>query len=161
MTADTIRNGKIVSLTYTLVNQRGEVFEQSDVPISYLHGHNSGLFDKIERSLEGKQPGDQVQITLTPEEGFGLRDPGLTFTDDVENVPPELRYIGAQLEAQNSKGEVLTFLVTDIQNGKLTVDANHPLAGQTVQFNVTVSSVREPTAEELKRGLPDGASYVQ
>jgi len=161
MTAEPIRKDKVVSLTYALINQRGEVFEQSDVPISYMHGHHSGLFEKVERALDGKREGDHIQVTLSPEEGFGARDPGLTFTDDLENVPPELRYIGAQLEAQNAKGEVLTFLVTAIQNGKLTVDANHPLAGQTVQFNVTVHQVRDATADELKRGLPEGVSYVQ
>lgn len=161
MTAEPIRKDKVVSVTYTLINQRGEVFEQSDVPVSYLHGRQSGLFEMVEHQLEGRQAGDSIEVTLTPEEGFGARDPGLTFTDDLENIPPERRYIGAQLEAQNAKGEVLTFLVTAIQNGKLTVDANHPLAGQTVRFRVTVRDVRPATAEELKRGTPAGTSHIQ
>jgi len=161
MVADTIRNGKVVSLTYRLFNERGDVFEQSDVPVSYLHGHNSGLFEKIEQALEGKQAGDDIQVTLHPEEGFGRRDPGLTFTDDLENVPPELRYVGAQLEAQNAKGEVLQFRVTAIEQGKLTVDANHPLAGQTVRFQVTIREIRDATPDELQRGLPSGATYLQ
>jgi len=161
MTAEPIRKDKVVSVTYTLINQRGEVFDQSDVPVSYLYGRQSGLFEKVEQELEGRQAGDSIEVTLTPEEGFGVRDPGLTFTDDLENVPPELRYIGAQLEAQNAKGEVVTFLVTAIQNGKLTVDANHPLAGQTVRFKVTVRDVRPATAEELKDGTPAGASTLQ
>jgi len=161
MVADTIRNGKVVSLTYRLFNERGDVFEQSDVPVSYLHGHNSGLFEKIEQALEGKQAGDDIQVTLNPEEGFGRRDPGLTFTDDLENVPPELRYVGAQLEAQNAKGEVLQFRVTAIEQGKLTVDANHPLAGQTVRFQVTIREIRDATPDELQRGLPSGATYLQ
>jgi FKBP-type peptidyl-prolyl cis-trans isomerase SlyD len=159
MTLDPIRKDKVVSLTYTLCDQRGLVFEQVDVPVSYLHGHASGVFDKIERQLEGRRPGDSLQVTLSPEEGFGRHNPSLAFTDDIENVPPELRYIGAQLEAQNASGEILNFVVTGIGDGKLTVDANHPLAGQTVQFNVTVREVRDATPDELRASQP-GAGAV-
>jgi len=160
MTADTIRNGKMVSLTYTLRNQRGEVFEQTDMPVSYLHGQDSGLFEKVERALEGKRTGERIEVSLGPDEGFGQHDPALTFTDSVENVPTELRHLGAQLEAQNPKGEVLTFVVTRIENGMLTVDANHPLAGQTVKFNVTVQDVRDATPDELRAGQAGGQEQL-
>lgn len=156
---DAIRKGKVVSVTYTLQNEQGQVFEQSDIPVPYLHGHASGLFDKIEQRLEGRHPGDVIEATLSPEEGFGQHDPALTFTDDLENVPPELRYLGASLEAQNASGEMLTFVVKRIENGKLTVDANHPLAGQTVKFVVTVNDVRDANPDELRTGQP-GASGV-
>jgi FKBP-type peptidyl-prolyl cis-trans isomerase SlyD len=159
MTTDTIRKDKVVSVTYTLHDERGQIFEQSDIPVPYLHGHASGLFDKIEQLLEGRCAGDSIEATLSPEEGFGAHNPALTFTDDLENVPPELRFMGAQLEAQNADGETLTFLVTRIENGKLTVDANHPLAGQTVKFRVTVRDVRDATRDELRTGQP-GASGV-
>jgi len=156
---DAIRKGKVVSVTYTLQDEQGQVFEQSDIPVPYLHGHASGLFDKIEQQLEGKQRGDVIEATLSPEEGFGQHNPALTFTDDLENVPPELRYLGANLEAQNASGEMLTFVVKRIENGKLTVDANHPLAGQTVKFVVTVNDVRDANPDELRTGQP-GASGV-
>lgn len=74
-------------------------------------------------------------------------------------MPPELRRLGARLEAQNASGELLNFVVTHIENGKLTVDANHPLAGQTVKFRVTVRDVRDATADELRAGQA-GASGV-
>ncbi len=154
---DAIRKGKVVSVTYTLQDEQGQVFEQSDLPVPYLHGHASGLFDKIEQQLEGKHSGDSIEATLRPEEGFGPHDPALTFTDDLENVPPELRYLGASLEAQNAKGEMLTFVVKHIENGKLTVDANHPLAGQTVKFRVTIRDVRDATPEELHTGTAGGS----
>jgi FKBP-type peptidyl-prolyl cis-trans isomerase SlyD len=150
MSGAVIGKDKVVALTYTLRDERGQVVEQVDVPVPYLHGHASGLFDKLERSLEGRRAGDSLEVTLTPEEGFGPHDPALTFTDDVENVPPELRRLGAQLDAQNARGEVLTFTVTHIDHGRLTVDANHPLAGQTVQFRVTVCEVRDATPDELR-----------
>jgi FKBP-type peptidyl-prolyl cis-trans isomerase SlyD len=156
---DPIRKDKVVSVTYTLHDECGQVFEQSDLPVPYLHGHASGLFDKIEQLLEGRRTGDSIEATLSPREGFGPHDPALTFTDDLENVPPELRHLGASLEAQNASGELLTFVVKRIENGKLTVDANHPLAGQTVKFRVTIRDVRDATPDELRTGQP-GASGV-
>jgi len=156
---DAIRKGKVVSVTYTLHDEQGQIFEQSDLPVPYLHGYASGLFDKIEQQLEGKHTGDSIEAALSPEEGFGPHDPALTFTDELENVPPELRHLGASLEAQNASGDMLTFVVKRIENGKLTVDANHPLAGQTVKFRVTVLDVRDANADELRTGQP-GASGV-
>jgi FKBP-type peptidyl-prolyl cis-trans isomerase SlyD len=161
MTAEPIGNGKVVSITYTLLNEQGKVYEQSDVPVSYVHGGDSGLFEKVEQALAGKSTGESVHVTLTPEEGFGRHDPALTFTDDLGNVPPELRTLGAQLEAQNARGETLTFVVTRIDKNQLTVDANHPLAGQTVQFHVTVREVRDATPDELRSGQPGGRVTLQ
>jgi len=156
---DAIRKGMVVSVTYTLHDERGQIFEQSDIPVPYLHGHASGLFDKVEQLLEGRHSGDSIEATLSPEEGFGPHNPALTFTDDLENVPPKLRHLGASLEAQNASGEMLTFVVKRIESGKLTVDANHPMAGQSVKFRVTVRDVRDATPDELRAGLP-GASGV-
>ena len=154
MRDDQVVRNKVVALTYVLRNAQGEIFEYSDLPVEYLHGSGSELFAKIEQSLEGHHVGEQVTVKLTPEEGFGPHMPGLTFTDDLDNVPPEYRHVGARLEAQNAKGEAMTFVVTRIEGGKLTVDANHPLAGQTVQFDVTIRGLRDATPEELRQGQP-------
>jgi FKBP-type peptidyl-prolyl cis-trans isomerase SlyD len=154
---DAIRKDKVVSVTYTLHDESGQIFEQSDIPVPYLHGHASGLLNKVGQHLEGKRSGDSIEATLSPEEGFGLHDPALIFNEDLENVPPELRHLGASLEAQNAKGEMLTFVVKHIENGKLTVDANHALAGQTVMFRIKVLDVRDASVDELRAGLP-GAS---
>jgi len=152
-----------VAVSYVLRNTRGEVVEIRDLPVEYVHGSGADLFPKIEQALDGKSVGDSVSISLTPDEAFGARDPGLTFTDDIGNVPPELRRIGAQFEAQNSRGESRTFIVTRVDGGKVTVDANHPLAGQTVTFDVTVRNIREATPQEVQDGRPasDGSSLLQ
>jgi len=147
-----VAKNKVVSLSYVLRDRKGEIFEYSDLPVSYLHGSHTGLFEKIERSLEGHGVGDKVTAVLGPREAFGEHDPALTFTDTVDNVPPELRFLGKELEAQNAKGEVMRFVVTNIENDKLTVDANHPLAGQSVTFEVTVKDIRDATLEELANG---------
>lgn len=141
---------KFVTLTYRIYDSDGLVLEQNDIPVSYIHGGHSELFEKIERALEGKIAGERITVTLAPHEGFGEHDPNLTFTDDLNNVPPEFRHIGAQVEMQNEAGDVRTFVVTRIDNGRLTVDCNHPFAGKTVRFEVDVQSVRDATTEELR-----------
>ena len=152
MSPTIVRKNKVVSLTYTLRNERGDVFEYSDLPVAYMHGAGSDLFEKIEHALEGRRVGEHVTVKLSPEEAFGRHDPKLTFSDDIDNVPPELRRVGARLEAENARGERMTLTVTAIDDGCLTVDANHPLAGQTVTFEVTIEDVRDATADELRQG---------
>lgn len=149
-----IESNKVVSLTYSILGEQGEILEQTELPISYIHGGHGDLFEKLERALTGKAIGDEVSVTLSPEEGFGPHNPDLSFTDDLENVSPELRYVGAELEAQNANGESMKFVVSDISDNKLTVDANHPFAGKTVTFKVKVAEVRDATAEELSSGQP-------
>ena len=160
MQQDLVRPNKVVSLTYVIRKQDGEIFEYTDLPVAYVHGAGSRLFSKIEQALEGRRVGEKISVTLAPEEGFGPHDPGLTFTDDLENVPEQFRHIGAQLQAQNSKGEELTFVVTHVGQSELTVDANHPLAGQTVNFEVTVAEIRDATPDEVRSGDPGATGHT-
>lgn len=153
-----ISKNSVVSVTYSILNSAGEILERSDLPISYLQGSEKGLFLKIENALEGRQAGDTVDVTLSPEEGFGPHLPELTFTDDVDNVPPQFHQIGAEVEFQNEHGDVKTFIVSKIEDGKLTVDGNHPLAGKTITFHVEVTAVREATPQEVLQQEPLDAS---
>jgi FKBP-type peptidyl-prolyl cis-trans isomerase SlyD len=155
MTAAVAKN-KVVSLIYVVRNEKGEIFEYRDLPVSYVHGSGADLFPKIEQALEGRAVGDRVAVQLTPADAFGDRDPKLTFTDDIENAPPELRRVGAEFEAQNAKGESIMLTVTRIEGDKITVDANHPLAGQNISFEVTVRDIRDATPEEIRNGRPAG-----
>jgi FKBP-type peptidyl-prolyl cis-trans isomerase SlyD len=144
---------KVVSFTYSIVDESGEVIEQSDLPISYVHGGRHDLFDKVEQELEGGVIGDSVAVELTPEEGFGVYDPDLTYTDDLENVPPECRRLGAEVEMMNDQGDTRNFTVTHIENGKLTVDGNHPMAGKTIVFHIRVTDIRDASEEEIANGV--------
>ncbi len=157
MTASRVTSHKVVYLTYSILDADGAVLEQSDVPVGYVHGAGGDLFEKLERALEGKSVGDQVEVTLSPEEGFGPHRPELTFTDDLANVPEEFRYLGAEVEFKNEQGEAMMFRVTRIADGKLTIDANHPFAGKTVTFVVSVAALRDATLDEMARGTPDDA----
>ncbi len=144
---------KLVRITYTIRDQAGQILEHSSLPVSYVHGTGSALFEAIEHALEGRAVGDEVTVTLPPEKGFGRHRPELTYTDDVGNVPEPLRRLGAEAEFENERGERKQFVVSKIENGLLTVDGNHPFAGKTVTFTVRVAAVREATAEELATGV--------
>jgi FKBP-type peptidyl-prolyl cis-trans isomerase SlyD len=151
---------KVVAVTYQIRDQSGGIFERSDLPVRYVHGVDGPLLEAIERRLEGAQVGDTVELTVSPEEGFGPHRPELTFVDDLENVPPQYRHVGAEVSFSNERGETLEMKVTRIEDGKLTVDGNHPLAGQTVEFRVTVVDVRDATADEIAHGLPDAGGIT-
>lgn len=143
MAEHTIQKGKFVSLTYSITDDQGNVMEQSDLPVSYVYGGDTELVGGVDEAILGKKAGDRVEVTVPPENGFGDRDPDLTFTDDIENVPPEFRRVGAEVEMRNEAGESRTFYVTDISGGKLTVDGNHPMAGKTLTVHISIAEVRD------------------
>jgi FKBP-type peptidyl-prolyl cis-trans isomerase SlyD len=153
----TVTRNMVVYLTYSILDQNGGLFEQYDLPIGYVHGVNGPLFEKIEYALEGTQVGDCVEVSLPPRDGFGEHKPELAFTDDIDNVPPEHRRLGSEVMFENERGEQIELRVTRIADGKLTVDGNHPLAGQTVKFVVTIVGVRPATPEEIANGMPAGS----
>lgn len=151
--SDKITKNKFVSLTYTITDENEDILERIDMPIQYIQGVKSQVIEKIELALDGHQVGDLVHVTLTPEEGFGVHQAELTFSDDIANVPPQFHSIGAEVEFQNDHGESKIFRVTHIENGKLTVDGNHPFAGKTITYNITVKEVRDATADEMTSGV--------
>jgi len=154
MSAQKISRNKAVQFTYSITDDAGNVVEQVDLPVNYVHGASSmGLIERIERAMEGCSAGDSFQVELTPAEGFGEYDADLTFTDDLQNVPPQFRKVGAQVEMANGEGETKTFIVSKIEGDKLTVDGNHPLAGKTATFNVKVLEVRDATPDEIRNGI--------
>ncbi len=149
MPKETIQPGKFVSLTYSISDVDDNLLEQNDIPVNYIHGGNRELIGGMDQAVLGKGPGDVVEMEVPPEDGFGEPDPNLTFTDDLENVPSQLHRVGAEVEMQNESGEIKTFYVTKIEDGKLTVDGNHPLAGKTLKVRVNILEVRAPTLEDM------------
>lgn len=149
-----IRKNKAVQFTYSISDGEGNIIEQVDLPVNYVHGASKmGLIERVEMALEGCAKGDTVVVDVPPAEGFGEFDPELTFSDDIENVPPQFRNLGAQVEMANDAGETKTFIVSKIENGKLTLDGNHPLAGKTAKFSVNILEVRDATDDEIKNGM--------
>jgi FKBP-type peptidyl-prolyl cis-trans isomerase SlyD len=153
---EVVRAGKLVALTYSIRDEQGNILEQTDLPVTYIHGGNNELIGGMDQAVTGKSVGDELQLRLSPEQsGFGSHDPELTFTDMIDNVPPELRHLGAEVNMQNDAGEVRTFYVTRIEDGRLTVDGNHPFAGKHLTVNVRIHEVRDPTLAELKDDVGD------
>lgn len=150
MSAQTISDGKLVVLTYSIRDDDGNVLEQTDLPVSYIQGGHRELIGGMDRAVAGKRAGDEVDLSLTPEtSGFGPHDPALTFTDDLANVPPQFRQVGAEVRMQNEAGDERTFYVTRIADGRLTVDGNHPLAGKHLLVHVRITDVRDPSPHDL------------
>lgn len=153
MTDSVVGKQKVVAITYSIVSETGEILEQSDIPVYYAHGGVNQMFPDVEAALEGRSVGDSIEVVLPQERAFGAHDPSLTFVDDIDNVPPEFRHVGAEVQMQNDQGETRTFVVSKIEDDKLTVDGNHPFAGKTLTYSVTVNDIRDATDEEMKKGV--------
>jgi FKBP-type peptidyl-prolyl cis-trans isomerase SlyD len=115
--------------------------------LTYLHGGYGGLFDALEQALEGKAPGESVRLQLEPEQAFGEYDAGLL------RVEPAARYgqglqVGMEIEEDSR-----FYTVTDVAEGSVVLDGNHPLAGMALRFFCQVLDVRTATPEEISRGV--------
>lgn len=153
----TICKDSVVSIEYTLTDDQKEVLDSSEGmgPLEYLHGH-SNLIPGLEKELEGKKAGDAFKVSVKPEEAYGVYHDELVVEVDRNQFPDDVEIeVGMQFEAGGPNGsQVVT--VTDVKETKVTVDANHPLAGETLHFDVKVISVRESTDEEKANGLESG-----
>lgn len=143
MSKQKVTLGKYVSLTYSISDEQGQILEQYDLPVGFVYGSDTELIGGMDRAIGGKSEGDSIEVTVPPEDGFGPHDAALTFTDDLENVPPQFRQIGAEVSMQNDAGEMKSFYVTNIENGRLTVDGNHPLAGKPLIVKIKLLEVRD------------------
>jgi FKBP-type peptidyl-prolyl cis-trans isomerase SlyD len=151
--SETIRDGKFVELTYKVTDRKtGHVLTRVEFPLSYVHGHNEILAPSVHRELEGRAAGDVIEVPIDGDQIFGPRDESLVFTDHIENVPEEYRQVGTSILMENDKGQTRSFLVTHVDDERLTVDGNNPLCGRQVVFTLEVLTVRDATDEETRAG---------
>ena len=151
-----ISDDTVVTLTYKLYAVSGEMIEEAREPITYLHGGHHGIFPKIETALAEKNPGDSCSVMLEPEDAFGEYDAELVRVEAQDRFPDDVK-VGMQFEEESGDNEESrVFTVTDIAEGKIVVDGNHPLAGQRLRFDCTVVDVRTATSEELAHGHVHG-----
>ncbi|MEW8323658.1 MAG: FKBP-type peptidyl-prolyl cis-trans isomerase [Candidatus Thiodiazotropha taylori] len=161
MSQETVKPGKFVSLSYMIQDMDGNVLEQSDLPVGYIHGGETELIGGMDQAVLGKAQGEEVTMTIPAENGFGAYNPDLVITDGIENVPVELRQLGAEVQMQNEAGDVRSFYVTKIEGDRLTVDGNHPLAGKTLQVKLKILQVRDASQEDmLQFGMPGQSQTV-
>ncbi|CAH1748933.1 MULTISPECIES: FKBP-type peptidyl-prolyl cis-trans isomerase [Thauera] len=152
-----IAKNSVVTLNYTVRDTDGAVIDDGQHPLVYLHGGYDGIFPVLEETLHGKKVGDTFQVKLQPEDAFGDYDEELILVEDAKLFPENIE-VGMSFERVSDDGEEeLIYRVTDIADGKVVVDGNHPLAGVALVFDVTVAEVRAATAEEIAHGHVHGA----
>ncbi len=149
----TVAPDKVITIQYSMTNADGVlVREATGKPVTYLHGRDA-LPAKLERSLETHQTGDVIRTRLLPADAFGKRDIELVCEMPLDDFPPgEKIEPGGRVVGTDDEGNQVLFTVTGIQNGIAQLDGNHPLAGQTLVFEVEIQDIRDATADELAAG---------
>lgn len=149
-----VQDDCVVSIHYTLTNGEGEELDSSvgSDPLVYLHGAGN-IIPGLEGALAGSRAGDRLEVTVQPEHAYGLIDPDLirrlprdAFAD-IERVEP-----GMQFQTQGPNGQILRVIVKESDADGVLIDANHPLAGQILNFSVSIEGVRGATEEEIAHG---------
>lgn len=150
-------NGTVVTMHYTLTDDSGTELDSSreSEPMAYLHGQNN-IIAGLEKALEGATAGHRAKVTVAHQDGYGPRDPDAVFTVPRSSFPEDMTLEpGEEVHAQTPDGP-MSFVVVEVGPETAVLDANHPLAGKTLHFDVEVISVREATAEELSHGHVHG-----
>ena len=146
----------VVTLKYRVTDPDGNVVDEGNMPLTYLHGGYHGIFLRIEEELEGKKVGDALEVKLQPEDAFGDYDADLVTVEPRDLFPDNIE-VGMQFEhATEGEDDEMLYTVTNIADGKVVVDGNHPLAGMALIFACTVSEVRKASAEEVAHGHVHG-----
>ncbi|GEN24463.1 FKBP-type peptidyl-prolyl cis-trans isomerase [Halomonas cupida] len=152
-----IAQNSVVAFHYTLTNDAGEVLDSSEgrEPLTYLHGAGN-IIPGLEKELEGKASGDKLIAKVSAEEGYGevqdqlVQEVPRDAFQGVESIEP-----GMQFQAQTQGGPLMV-TVTSVEGDTVTVDGNHPLAGQNLNFDVEITDVREASQEEIEHGHVHG-----
>jgi len=153
-----ISDGKAVQIDYTLRNDKGAVLDSSEGrdPLAYLHGAGN-IIPGLEAALTGKEPGDTLAVTIPAAEAYGEREDDLVTTVERALFPdPKQVQLGMRLRVQLEEGTRLA-TVSAMVGDKVTLDMNHPLAGETLHFDVEVMDVKDATPEEQAHGHAHGA----
>ncbi len=157
-----LTKNQVASVAYTLTNSEGQVIDQAtkESPMMFIHGVG-GMIPGFEKELEGKNIGDSFSIVVEPADAYGERNDALTQDVSREmfaGVPDEQLVTGAQFQAQTDAGvEIIT--IAGVEGDTIKIDANHPLAGVTLHFDVEMLDIREATEEELAHGHVHAAGH--
>lgn len=146
-------NGMVVTMHYTLTIDDGQVVDSSrgSEPLSYLHGHGN-IIPGLEKALEGAAAGHKANVSVEPAEGYGERDPEAVFEAPRAHFPPDMELVAGQRVTADGPQGPITLLITEITESGAVLDANHPLAGKTLNFDVEIVRVRPATEEEVAHG---------
>jgi FKBP-type peptidyl-prolyl cis-trans isomerase SlyD len=152
-----ITKNKVATFDFTVIGEDGELLDSSQElgPFSYIHGIGY-LIPGLESAIEGKSSGDSFSVSVPPAQGYGERDESLLYVIPKEKFAGigDLE-VGVQLQVEDQNGTRMVE-VTKIEEDRVTLDGNHPLAGKTLNFDITIVDVRDATEEELEHGHPMG-----
>lgn len=152
-----VADEKVVYIHYTLTSDAGEVLDSSSgqEPLAYIHGLGN-IIPGLEKALLGKTTGDKLQVSIPPEEAYGLRDENLiqpvpkSAFHGVDEILP-----GMQFHTQTPEGGQLVTVI-QVEGDSVILDANHPMAGLTLNFDVEITNVRDASSEEMAHGHVHG-----
>ncbi|MFO1364454.1 MAG: peptidylprolyl isomerase [Burkholderiales bacterium] len=152
-----IRNS-VVALKFEMLDAKGALVERGKSPYYYLHGGYQGIFPRVEEALAGKDVGEKVRVRLAAADAFGARDAALV------RVEPRAKFggkpkVGMQVRGETAAGDErhpMAFRVVQVTESEITLDGNHPLAGQEIEFRATVLAVRPASPEEIAHGHAHG-----
>ena len=153
-----IDQNKVVTLEAHLKDSDGNPLSNAAETMVYLHGGHGGIFPLVEQGLVGKRVGEEFFISLEPEDAFGEYDENLIRIEPQSALPADVA-VGMQFEGVPQGEEDdrwIVYTVTDIADGQVVIDGNHPLAGERLLFSCVVKDVRAATAEELSHGHVHG-----
>jgi FKBP-type peptidyl-prolyl cis-trans isomerase SlyD len=152
-----IAKHRVVTLHYTLKDNDDNILDRSDDgSFCYLHGANN-IIPGLEEALSGKTAGDELSVSIPPEQAYGMHDAAKTQTVSRDMFPPQQNIeSGMQFHAQGPDGQSLVVTIVKVEGDQITVDGNHPLAGVQLNFDVKVMDVREANGEEIEHGHVHG-----
>lgn len=154
-----IKKGKVVSFHYVLTNPIGEELDRSGEgePLSYLHGSGQ-ILEGLQAAMEGLKAGAKKEVTLSPKEGYGEHNPALKLTLQRSAFPSDVNLLPRMhFQAELEPGQPpATFTVTSLEKDRVQVDGNHPLAGETLHFQIEVAEIRDATEDEKTHGHAHG-----
>jgi FKBP-type peptidyl-prolyl cis-trans isomerase SlyD len=158
-----ITQNSVVSLDYTLTNDAGDILDKSeDGQFVYLHGSNN-IIPGLENALADKALNDEFKVSIEADDAYGQKDDSKKQVVNREMFEADSPIeVGTQFHAQSPEGEMLMITVTEINGDEITIDGNHPLAGERLHFDVKVTELREATEEEVAHGHvhgPDGHQH--
>jgi FKBP-type peptidyl-prolyl cis-trans isomerase SlyD len=150
-----VEENKVVTINYTVRNEKGEVIDTSEnaEPLNYIHGTGS-VIPGLEEAMSGRNQGDAFSVEVEPEAGYGQYNEELVFTvgkDRFQQGVDGLE-VGSQVQAQTADGGVQVLTVREVGDEEVTLDANHPLAGEKLHFDIKVEEVRDAEDEEIEHG---------
>lgn len=150
--SDKVEKNKVVGFTYILKDSSGKVLDASQQEaLEYLHGHDN-IVPGLEIAITGLAVGDKKDVTVLPEDAYGLWEEELIQPFPKDAFPEDLELaVGLELETETDEGGVI-LRVKEIREDEVLMDGNHPLAGETLYFSVVIQSIRSATAEEIDHG---------